>query len=288
MTAPAGVVDIHVHIQPNGCLHAAAERAIQHGRADLAQIQAFNADPDAFVAHMDRQGIAACGLINYPSPEVMGYTHAVNDFVARYRDRHPTRFLAFGGVLPRTTPDVAAAIDHLLDDLRLDAIKIHPPHQRMPANAYTAGESGLATIYAACEKRRVPVMVHTGTSVFPGARCKFGRPMECDDVAVDYPELRLILAHGGRPLWCDEAFFLLRRHPNLWLDISGIPPKALLGYFPRLEQVADRVLWGTDWPSPGVMDLAGNVAAFRALPLAESTKQRILRDNALTLFPRLA
>jgi len=288
VSAPPGTVDIHVHIQPNGCMHAGPEKAIKAGRSDLAQIAEFNAHPQAFVAHLDANGIAVCALINYPSQDVMGYDMSVNAFVAGYRDAFPSRFLAFGGVLPRFSKDVAGEMRYLLDDLRLDGIKIHPPHQLMAANAYTAEVPELRKIYEACEARGVPVMVHTGTSIFPGARCKFGRPMECDDVAIDFPDLQIVLAHGGRPLWCDEAFFLLRRHRNVWLDISGIPPKSLLRYFPRLEDVADRVLWGTDWPSPGVQDLSGNVAAFRALGLSLATQQRILRDNALSLFPRLA
>ena len=76
-------------------------------------------------------------------------------------------------------------------------------------------------------------MFHTGTSIFPGARNKYGDPIYIDDVAVDFPKLKILLAHGGRPLWMDTAFFLMRRHPNVYLDISGIPPKTLLKYFPR-------------------------------------------------------
>src|SRR5207249_9440618 len=61
--------------------------------------------------------------------------------------------------------------------------------------------------------------------------------------------------HGGRPLWMNEAFFLVRRHKNLYMDISGIPPQKLLAYFPRIEEIADKVLWGTDWPGPGVPEI---------------------------------
>ena len=57
------------------------------------------------------------------------------------------------------------------------------------------------------------------------------------------------MAHGGRPLWMNTAFFLIRRHPNVFLDISGIPPKTLLKYFPRLEEIASKTLFGTDWPA---------------------------------------
>ena len=97
--------------------------------------------------------------------------------------------------------------------------------------------------------------------------------------------LDLILAHGGRPLWMDEAFFLLRRHPRTWLDVSGVPPQRLLDYFPRLESIAHKVLWGTDWPAPGVPGLAANVAAFRDLPLAADVQDAILAGNASRLFP---
>ena len=93
------------------------------------------------------------------------------------------------------------------------------------------------------------------------------------------------MAHGGRPLYMDEAFFILRRHGHVRLDVSGIPPSKLLEYFPRLTEIVDRVLWGTDWPSPGVKDLRQNIDQFLALPLAETQRRAILETNALTLFP---
>ena len=82
------------------------------------------------------------------------------------------------------------------------------------------------------ETAGVPVTIHTGTSVFPGARSRFGDPMDVDDVAIDFPRLTILLAHGGRPLWMEAAFFLVRRHPNVHLEVSGIPPSKLLEYFP--------------------------------------------------------
>ncbi len=113
--------------------------------------------------------------------------------------------------------------------------------------------------------------------------------MEIDDVAIDFPDLTIIMAHGGRPLWMDACFFLLRRHRNLWLDLSGIPPKNLPGYFPRLAKIADRVLFGSDWPSPGVRDIGANIDAFLELPetfLSDRLKSRILQDNASHSFRR--
>jgi len=106
-----------------------------------------------------------------------------------------------------------------------------------------------------------------------------------DDVAVDFPKLKILLAHGGRPLWMQTAFFLVRRHPNIYLDISGIPPKTLLKYFPRLEEIATKTLFGTDWPGPGVPDIKKNLDEFRALPLSQSTQHQILTKTALSIWP---
>jgi predicted TIM-barrel fold metal-dependent hydrolase len=128
-------------------------------------------------------------------------------------------------------------------------------------------------------------MVHTGTSIFTGARNRYGDPIFLDDVAVDFPNLKILMAHGGRPIWMQTAFFLLRRHRNVHLDISGIPPKLLLQYFPRLQEIASKTLFGTDWPSPGVKDIKQNMDEFRALPLTEEIKEQVLSKTALTIWP---
>ena len=98
-------------------------------------------------------------------------------------------------------------------------------------------------------------------------------------------KLSILLAHGGRPLWMQTAFFLVRRHANVYLDISGIPPKTLLKYFPRLEEIAHKTLFGTDWPGPGVPDVKQNLDEFRALHLPEDLEQQILSKTALTIWP---
>jgi len=64
----------------------------------------------------------------------------------------------------------------------------------------------------------------------------------------------------------NTAFFLLRRHPNVYLDISGIPPKTLLTYFPRLDEIAHKTLFGTDWPGPGVPTSSGISRNSRPCP----------------------
>lgn len=182
--------------------------------------------------------------------------------------------------------DIRAEMRHMLDDLRLDGVKIHPPHQDLAADAYRTGDCpDLAIVYEECAARGVPVMFHTGTSVFPGARSRLGDALVLDDVAVDFPTLPIIMAHGGRPLWSEQAFFVMRRHKNMWLDISGIPPRSLLESFPRLAEIGDRVLFGTDWPSPGVKSLRRNLDDVLALPVGADLADKIVRQNALRLFP---
>jgi predicted TIM-barrel fold metal-dependent hydrolase len=169
--------------------------------------------------------------------------------------------------------------------LGLRLIKIHPPHQLFYPNDYLNGMKELELLYRAAQSNGIPVMFHTGTSIFPGARNKYGDPIHIDDVAVDFPDLKIVLAHGGRPLWMNTAFFLVRRHPNVYLDISSIPPSHLLQYFPRLAEIAHKTLFGSDWPGPGVRDIKEALDSFRALPLPAETKRRILGQTALTVWP---
>src|SRR5215510_13700723 len=241
-------------------------------------------DPKALLQVMDKAGVWRVGLVNYPSPDIMGFTDSTNDFAARYASANPERLLPYGGVHPRFTKNAAADVDRLVD-LGIRMLKIHPNHQAFPANAYTTGLDALAAIYRRAEDRGLPVLIHTGTSIFPGARSKYGNPLELDDVAIDFPDLQIVMAHGGRPLWGEEAFFVLRRHANVWLEVSGIPPAKLLDYFPRLGEIAHKTVWGTDWPSPGVKDLRQNLDQFLALPLPPAVQRQILSENGLRLYP---
>lgn len=250
------------------------------GREDLAGIQEALADPRALLALMDRDGVEKAALINYVAPEVMGFEPSVNAWVSSYVRGHEDRLCAVGSVNPRHTRDAGSETRRLFETLGIRLLKIHPPHQLFAANAYLAGEPGLAEVYRAAEEHGRPVMIHTGTSIFPGARNRFADPMPIDDVAVDFPKLKILVAHAGRPLYMETAVFLVRRHPNVHLDLSGIPPTRLLQYLPRLEELSDRCLWGTDYPSPGVPSMRQNLEEFLRLPLSEAAKQRILWGNA--------
>jgi hypothetical protein len=278
------ITDCHIHIQPMEMFKPAALELMRAKRANFAQIEEMCRSPKALLAYLDACEIDRAVLINYVAPEVIGFTNGVNQFVADYVKADPRRLIPCGSLHPRHTSNILADVEQLLR-LGIRMIKIHPPHQLLFPNDYLNGVKELEIIYRAAEANGVPVMFHTGTSIFPGARNKFGDPMYLDDVAVDFPKLKILMAHGGRPLWMESAFFLLRRHANVYLDISGIPPKSLLRYFPRLEEVAQKTLFGTDWPGPGVADIAKNLKDFRGLALGEETQTRILSGTALEIWP---
>jgi hypothetical protein len=279
------VFDAHIHVGPHDQMKERARRVMMGGRKDLDLMEKIRGSADELLKVMDAEGIARTALVNSVAPEVIGITDLVNPWIARYVEGHRDRLVPVGGIHPRHSRDVAGDVRRLIDDLQLGAIKLHPPHMELAANSYRTDCPSLAELYRVAGEAKRPVLIHTGTSVFPGARNVYADPMACDDVAVDFPETTIVLCHAGRPLWYDTAFFLLRRHPNVMLDISSIPPRRLLEVLPRLSEVADRVLWGTDWPSRGVSSMRQNVEEFLSLPLSDAVRRKILFDNAAALFP---
>jgi predicted TIM-barrel fold metal-dependent hydrolase len=277
------VIDAHIHIQPFHMMLPDVQRTFWQNKHDRAELEGYALDARKLLRRMDEDRVERVGLINYVSPDLMGFTDDVNDWMLRYVAPDPTRLIAFGSVNPRFTSDVGGEVQRIID-AGVRALKVHPPHQLFRANAYLDSLPQLSELYDRAQRAGTPVTIHTGTSVFPGARSRFGDPMDVDDVAVDFPKLTILLAHGGRPLWMDAAFFLVRRHPNVYLELSGIPPAKLLEYFPRLEQIADKTIWGTDWPSPGVASMRRNIDQFLSLPLGDETRRKILYENAARIF----
>jgi predicted TIM-barrel fold metal-dependent hydrolase len=167
---PYRVTDVHIHIQPWRDMKPAVQAAMRRGKeAHWDFLLSMMDDPKVLLDIMDRSGVWRVGLVNYVSPDVMGFTDTTNTFVARYAEAAPERLLPYGGIHPRYTTDPAGDVDRLVG-LGIRLLKIHPPHMTFPANAYTEGLAALVAVYRRCEERGLPVMIHTGTSIFPGAR----------------------------------------------------------------------------------------------------------------------
>ena len=279
------ITDCHVHVQPfKLLLSPPALELMKKHQPDFDRVLEFTRSPKAFLKYMDKAGLDRAVLINAAAPDVTGFPAGLNAMAANYAKANPQRLLSCSSFHPRHSTNAIADIDEIVR-LRSRLIKIHPPHQLFYPNDYLNGMKELELLYGAAQNNGIPIMFHTGTSIFPGARSKYGDPIHIDDVAVDFPDLKIVLAHGGRPLWMNTAFFLVRRHANVYMDISSIPPAHLLQYFPRLAEIAHKTLFGSDWPGPGVRDLKEALDSFRALPLSAETKRRILGQTALTIWP---
>ena len=277
-----GVTDCHVHINPFWEMRPDALALLGHRDPSTAR---YVREPKAFLDYLDRAGVERAVLVNYVAPEVIGYTEATNAFASEFAKADPSRLLPTGGIRP-DHPDPATEVRRLKRELGMVALKLHPPHQLFRPDAYVDRSlPALAEVYGACEREGLPVIFHTGTSIFPRARNRFADPLLVEDVALDFPKLPIVLAHGGRPIWMSTAVFLTRRFPNVWLEVSSVPPSRLLDFFPTLEKLADKVLFGTDWPGPAVPEIRPNFDAFRALPLSADAQRAILEENPRKVFP---
>jgi predicted TIM-barrel fold metal-dependent hydrolase len=280
-----GHIDCHVHMYPKNSSNLGSFQLYMSGMRDLERARRAQENPKFFIQILDEANVEKAFIIPVVSPKVGGFPFKINNFVADYCAKYPDRLIPFGSIDPRQTKNPKKELRYLLGELGVRGIKIHPCHQLVYPNEYrTTKLKSLETLYSIAEEKNVPIMIHTGTSLFPDARNIFGDPLYVDDVAVDFPYPKIILAHGGRPLWTQTAFFLVRRHKNVYMDISSIPPKRLLEYFPRLELIAEKTMFGSDWPDPAVPGIKENLASFSDLTLPASAKHQILRETAMRVI----
>ena len=187
------------------------------------------------------------------------------------------RLVPFASINPYIANDLAGELVRLVEDFDFAGVKVYPTYHHHYPN-----DARMYPLYAKAQELGLPVLVHTGSSVFRGARIKYGDPLLLDDVAIDFPDLTILMAHSGRPFWYDHAFWMARQHPNVYMEVSGLPSKKLLAYFPRLEEVAGKVVYGSDWP--GNPDLRRNADAIRELEISAEAKGNILFKNAARIL----
>ena len=230
-------------------------------------------DPDYFVNYLKQSGVDYAVILADYTPLVNGMcsNEYVLNFCADYEELIP-----FASINPYMTMNMAQELKRLVTK-GFRGIKFYPTYQYFYVN-----DPLLYPLYACAQDLQIPVMFHTGTSVFKGARLKYGDPIYLDDLAVDFPEMKIIMVHSGRGIWYERAFFLCRLHQNIHMEVAGLPPHKLLDYFPELEKVSEQVIFGSDWP--GVLDIGENIAAIKDLNLSEEAKTKILGGNAARLL----
>ncbi len=244
------LVDAHTHVARLPTLSGdwqqwAMEFGASTPMADLFDEQG-TPRPEQIDAHFAAEGADHVLLFTEHSPKVTGI-QPIED-VLPLVGQNPRRFHPVANINPHLHYPVAAELARQVG-LGAVAVKIHPVH-----GGFEARDRMLYPAYAWAQERRLPVIVHCGTSTFAGSVNAYADPILLDEVFRDFPDLTVVLAHGGRGWWYEQAAFVALMRPNVWLEVSGLPPQRLAGYYgSSLRRLADKMIFGTDWPGvPGV------------------------------------
>jgi hypothetical protein len=276
-------VDAHVHVPVLGTIAPAWREWAQRYGADgiLERVWGPDGVPDpvALDACFAEQGVDVALLFCEYSPKTTGYQRF--DDLLPLVEHNPRRFRPVANVNPHLHFPIARELERQLD-LGAAALKLHPVH-----GGFRCDDAALYPAYAVLVERGVPLVVHCGTSTFPGSTNAFADPVLLDAVLRDFPDLHVVLAHGGRGWWYDAAGFLAQSRETVWLELSGLPPKRLPEYYARfdLQRLARRWIFGTDWP--GVPGQAANARAVVDLGLTEEVAGLVLGGNAMAVYAGL-
>jgi predicted TIM-barrel fold metal-dependent hydrolase len=272
------LIDVHLHPARLDTLKLAWDDWVQDfGSPELAALYVDGViDPATFDAYLASEGVDIALLLSEYSPKVTG-TQAVEDMAA-LAAHNPARVRFAANINPHLHYPVDDELDRQLA-LGASALKVHPVH-----GGFAVNDQALYPAYAICQERGIPVVVHTGTSSFPGAVNSYGDPAQVEDLLRDFRTLQVVLAHGGRGWWYDTAAFLALAHDRVWLELSGLPPSRLQTYYARHNwaRLSRRMIFGTDWP--GIPGIAKNARAVAGLCPDEETAGLVLAGNATQVY----
>jgi len=277
------LIDAHVHVPVLGSLRPAwIEWARDFGPPGILE-ELWDADgrpkPQALDEVFDEQGVDAALLFCEYSPKATGY-QTFEDLLPIV-EHNPARFRPVANVNPHLHHPIADEVRRQLD-LGAAALKLHPVH-----GGFRCDDPALYPAYQVLVERGVPLVVHCGTSTFPGSMNELADPAYLLPVARTFPELPIVLAHGGRGWWYDAAAFMALANPTVWIELSGLPPKRLPDYYRRydLGRLARKWIFATDWP--GVPSTSRNARDVVGLGLDEETAAAVLGGNALKVYAGL-
>jgi uncharacterized protein len=238
----------------------------------------------AEVAQYYRERKLAAVIFPVDSEAEMGHWRIANEEVAEMATEHADVLIPFASIDPAKGKMGAREARRLVQDYGVRGFKFHPSMQGFYPNDRKA-----YVLYEAIQEARVPALFHTGqTGAGAGARAglgvrlKYSNPIYLDDVAVDFPDMPIIMAHPSFP-WQDEALAVATHKPNVYIDLSGWSPK----YFPaNLVQYSntllkDRVLFGSDYPA---ITPDRWLTDFEKLPIKPEVRPMILKGNAIKLL----
>ncbi len=259
-------IDLHVHLEHTG------------GRveADEAARRYFGPTADRdwnAIAEYYRSRRMACVVFTVDE-RLSGRPPVSNDAVIAFAAANADVALAFVSLDPRRGAVAVGEARRLLAGGGVRGLKLHPPSQQFFPNDRVA-----YPLYEVFAEARLPVLFHTGHSGM-GAGMRGGAPI--DDVAVDFPDMPIVMAHPSFP-WQDEAISIALHKPQVYIDLSGWSPK----YFsPTLVQYANtllrhKVLFGSDYP---YLTPDRWLADFEKIGIREEVRPLVLKENAARLL----
>ncbi len=276
-------IDFHVHIELGSDGH-------DHLSPELREAanRYFRGEPvmpdGAAVADYYRQRKMMAVVFPVDDELTTGQPRLENEDVLEAAAAHPDVLIPFASIDPRRGAEGIAEARDLVSSGLVRGFKFHPNLQQFHPN-----DRSVYPLYEVLAEARSIALFHTGHSGIGtglpgggGIRLKYGNPMDIDDVAVDFPELRIVLAHPSFP-WQDEALSVAMHKTQVSIDLSGWSPK----YFPpQLVRYAgsmlrNRVLFGTDYP---LLTPDRWLADFETLDIPDEVRPLILRENAIRLL----
>ncbi len=233
--------------------------------------------PD-FISQLDEARIDKIGLIN---PALKGVpVRPSNERVAKLLKQYPEKFAGFAGFDPNNGEEAVHEIEYAVKDLGFLGIKTVPSFVALDIN-----DKAFYPCYAKAEELGVPILIHTGTAIFKGVRAKYVHPLMIDDVAFDFPDLKIVCSHLGGWQHMDLIGMLVH-HSNVYADISFWPLNPLysdLVPWNLLEKtVPEKILFGSDYPASQTPKEASEVV--KKLPISQNFKEKILGENAEKLL----
>ncbi len=241
--------------------------------------------PDDYVRIMDEAGVEHSLLIAVRAGDRnwKGSFEIPYDQVARWVDKHPTRFSGLAGADPMRGMEQLRDLERAAS-LGFVGVHAYPHWFRMAPNAAL-----WYPIYAKCCELDLPYMLQVGQNLIYQNDVRLpsvARPILLDQVAIDFPELTIIGIHVGTP-WSDEMIAMAWKHERIFIGIDAYAPKHLS---PNLIHYmnsygSQKVLFGTDWP---VIDPRRGVNEMQDHALRPEAYDDVMRNNAIRVFPKMA
>ena len=284
MSNPIQAIDIHVHpadaqSQEDLFGRELAEHFYRHFGTDVPKL------PMEELAERYRELDMVAVLLALDVETATGRRGNTNDSVAETVRQFPDTFAGFASVDPSKGVAAVLELERAIGELGLCGLKLHPI-----AQGFAANEPRFYPLWEKCVELEIPALFHTGQTGWgagtpggSGAKLKYGHPIPyLDDVAADFPELTIVLAHPSFP-WQDEALSMAVHKTNVFIDLSGWSPKYfppnLVHYVRSLLQ--DKCLFGSDFPA---LSPERWMRDFDGLDFPAETREKIFWRNALKVL----